>query len=104
MDESKAEELIQGFSTINRYMKDTWIKVFREAEVSQDGERVEAAIEERVQKEFLDKYIRQYDQNRLKNVKILLDGLRFINKKGQPLRMMPMLKPDPALLEQPLYH
>ena len=104
MDESKAEELIQNFSTINHYMKDTWIKVFREAEVSRDGERVEAEVEERVQKEFLDKYIRQYDQNRLKNVKILLEGLRFINKKGQPLHMMPKLELDPALLENPIYH
>ena len=35
---------------------------------------------------------------------VLLDDLRFINKNGQPLRMMPRLELDPALLEQPLYH
>ena len=34
----------------------------------------------------------------------LLHGLRFVNKQGQPLKMMKPLKLDPALLEQPLYH
>ncbi len=34
----------------------------------------------------------------------LLRGLRFVNKNGQPLKMMKPLKLDPALLEQPLYH
>ena len=104
VDEGKAEELIQGFSTINHYMKKTWIKVFRDAEVSRNGERVNAELEEKVQEEFLDNYIRQYDKNRLENAKVLLEGLQFVNSNGQPLRMMPMLKPDPALLEQPLYH
>jgi len=103
MDEEKAAQLIQGFSTINRYMRDTWLKVFREAEVSRGSERVEAETEERIQDEFLDKYIRQYDQNRLRNVKILLEGLRFVNKNGQPLYMMPKLELDPALLENPIY-
>lgn len=35
---------------------------------------------------------------------ILLQGLRFVNKQGQPLHMMKKLELDPALLEQPLYH
>jgi len=43
-------------------------------------------------------------KEREKNVKTLLRGLQFINRNGQPLHMMPLLKLDPALLEQPLYH
>lgn len=43
-------------------------------------------------------------RNRLFVTKILLNGLRFVNKEGQPLHMMKPLKLDPALLEQPLYH
>ena len=104
MDEEKAAELIRGFTTINHYMKDTWMKVFREAEVSKDGERVDAEQEERVQDKLLSDYIKKYDKNRLRNVRILLEGLEFVNRNGQPLRMMPMLKPDPALLENPIYH
>ena len=104
VDEEKAAELIRGFTTINHYMKDTWMKVFREAEVSKDGERVDAEQEERVQDKLLSDYIKKYDKNRLRNVRILLEGLEFVNRNGQPLRMMPMLKPDPALLENPIYH
>ena len=49
-------------------------------------------------------HIQRLGKNRLKIAKSLLRGLRFVNRRGQPLRMMPMLEPDPALLEQPLYH
>ena len=104
MDEAKAEELIRNFSTINGYMSKTWIKVFREAEVSQDGERVAAEVEEKVQENLLKDYIKKYDKNRLQNVRILLEGLEFVNRNGQPLHMMPRLELDPALLENPIYH
>ena len=104
VDEAKAEELIRNFSTINGYMSKTWIKVFREAEVSQDGERVAAEVEEKVQENLLKDYIKKYDKNRLQNVRILLEGLEFVNRNGQPLHMMPRLELDPALLENPIYH
>ena len=104
VDMEKVVELVQGFTTINHYMEETWIKVFREAEVSQDGERVNDELEERVQKELLENYINQYNRNRVRNAEILLEGLHFVNKNGQPLYMMPMLPLDPALLEKPLYH
>ncbi len=45
-----------------------------------------------------------FEENRIANAKILLEGLRFVNKNGQPLRFMKRLELDPALLEQPLYH
>ena len=40
----------------------------------------------------------------MKIMETLLNGLRFVNKVGQPLQLMKALKLDPALLEQPLYH
>ena len=43
-------------------------------------------------------------ENRRENANMLLRGLRFVNKNGQPLRMMPMLQPTPELLENPIYH
>ena len=103
MSLEKAEKLIAGFTTINYYMKETWIKLFRDAEAYQNGERVNTELEEALQKSLRDNYLREFDVNRVENVKILLEGLRFVNKNGQPLRMMPKLKLDPALLEQPLY-
>ena len=45
-----------------------------------------------------------YQKNRLQVAEILLKGLHFVNKQGQPLQFMKKLELDPALLEQPLYH
>lgn len=104
VDEAKVEELISGFTTMDHYMRETHYKLFKDAEVSQDGVRVDAELEERVRKQLLEDRIKGYGENRLNSAKILLEGLRFVNKNGQPLRMMPKLELDPALLEQPLYH
>ena len=104
MDEPKVAELIAGFSTIDHYMKETAYKLFKDIKVSQDGERVDPEMEERVREQLVEERIKGYSANRLESAKILLEGLRFVNKNGQPLRMMPRLELDPALLEQPLYH
>ena len=104
VDEAKAETLISGFTTMNHYMEETWIKLYMDAEVSQDGKRVDEEIERLVQRKLTQDHLKQFDTNRVESVKILLEGLRFINRNGQPLHMMPMLKLDPALLEQSVYH
>ena len=51
----------------------------------------------------MEKYMNKVYENRYNIAKILMRGLNFVNKKGQPLHMMPLLKLDPELLEQPLY-
>ncbi len=105
VDEARAKEWVKGFTTVDHYMRETWTKYFHKAIVSYlDGERVDEKLEEKVQLGLLEDSMKQYAQNRLDNVEILLEGLRFVNKRGQPLRMMPQLELDPALLEQPLYH
>ena len=104
VDEAKCRELIEGFTTIDHYMKETWVKVFREGEVTCEGERVDGELEQLVQEKFLDEYMQSYTRSRIANTKILLEGLRFVNRNGQPLRMMPRLKLDESLLERPLYH
>ncbi len=104
MDEERVKKLIEGFVTINHYMEETQIKIFREAEVSQDGVPVDEELAENVYRELMKNYMKQFDENRLNSARILLEGLRFVNKRGQPLRMMPKLKLDEALLERPLYH
>ena len=105
MDEQKVEELINNFTTINHYIRETWRKIFGQAKVSRnDGKEVSAETERAVQEQILENYIQAFNRNRLANAKILLEGLRFVNQNGQPLRMMRKLELDPALLEQPLYH
>ena len=105
VDEQKVEELINNFTTINHYIRETWRKIFGQAKVSRnDGKEVSAETERAVQEQILENYIQAFNRNRLANAKILLEGLRFVNQNGQPLRMMRKLELDPALLEQPLYH
>lgn len=104
VDEAKAEELISGFTTIDHYMRETQIRIYKDAEVTQDGVRVSQELEELARQKLLDERMAGYRRNRINSAKILLEGLRFVNKKGQPLRMMPKLELDEALLERPLYH
>lgn len=104
VDEEKANKLIADFTTVNHYIRETWRHVFKEAEVSKDGERVSHDLESAVQEQLLENYIKSFEKNRIENTKVLLEGLHFVNKNGQPLHMMPMLELNPALLEQPLYH
>ena len=102
--ESDVDRLVEGFTTLNSFIYKTWKRVFDKAEATQNGKRVDAALEKQLQKQLLDKRMKEFEENRKRNAKILLEGLRFVNKNGQPLRMMPKLELDPALLEQPLYH
>lgn len=104
VDEKKALELIKGFTTVNHYIRETWWRLFTTAEVSRDGERVDPELERAIQEHLFNSYMEGFEENRIKNTKILLKGLRLINKAGQPLRFMRKLELDPALLDQPLYH
>jgi len=104
VDEPKMEKWVKGFTMVNHYIRETWKAIFQAAEVSQNGERVDSEIEEKVQAQLLENYMQGFERNRIENAKILMEGLQFVNKNGQPLRLMPKLELDPALLEQPLYH
>ena len=104
VDEEKLKELIAGFTTVNHYIRETWMKVFKKAEVSLNGERIDAEMEKDVQLKLLDKQMLEFEETRFANAKILMRSLRFINKRRQPLHFMRKLELDPALLEQPLYH
>lgn len=104
VDEEKIRELIAGFTTVNHFIRETWMKVFEKAKVSVNGERVNEETEHSIQLQMLDEQMEKFDINRLSNAKILMRGLRFVNKRSQPLRMMKKLELDPSLLEQPLYH
>jgi len=104
VDEKRVEELISEFTTLDRYMRETWILVIQKSKVALNGESVDSELEKKVHDMMLEDQMRQYHQNRLENAKIMMKGLHFVNKNGQPLRMMPKLELDPALLEQPVYH
>ena len=103
VDEARIEKWVEGFTKINEYIALSWKNnVLSDATVSPDGNKRKLSEEE--QEEVLAKIKEKHDKIRLKLAKRLMGSLYFVNKNGQPLRMMPLLKPDPALLKEPLYH
>ena len=105
MDEERAVALTRGFTTIDHYIRESWRKnIYNEDTVSVTGEGVSVEVVEHVRDQLADKKLAAYAENRVKVVKLLMRGLNFVNRHGQPLRPMPLLKLDPALLENPIYH
>lgn len=98
------DALSEDFSTIDHYMRETWIRLYQTAEVSLNGEKVDEEIQKQVQENLLEGQMNAFRENRKNNSRILMRGLRFLNRNGQPLHMMPMLELDPELLENPIYH
>lgn len=105
MDLERARDLIWHMDVLNSYYKKaTQIMADIIGLRTEDGQRVEGALLEIATQHMIKETIENLNNNRLHIAEYLLRGLRFVNKNGQPLRMMPRLQLDPALLEQPLYH
>lgn len=105
VDEARARELIAGFTTLNGYIRETWKKVAESAAVlKKNGETVPPEKMEQARRELTDGHIRKLEKERMKIAGVLLREPKLVNSEGQPLRFMPMLELDPALLEAPLYH
>jgi len=104
MDEARAEELVKGFTTLNALMRETWKNVFNNKDIKIEGPGLTTELDVETRRLALEQYMEAMDKNRMEVARLLLKGQYFINRKGQPLHMMPLLKLDPALLEQPLYH
>ncbi|MCI8526090.1 MAG: hypothetical protein HFF17_09260 [Oscillospiraceae bacterium] len=103
VDEAQIERWVKGFTKINQFIALSWKNnVLSELTVTENGG--EKGIDEDTQEVAISKIKEKYDTIRLKLAKRLMGSLYFINQNGQPLRMMPKLELDPALLEQPLYH
>ena len=104
MDEERARALIEDFTTLDGYMRWSWEKAFESVRVGENGERCISEEEEKRLEDILENLMRETRESRIKCARILMRDLRFVNKRGQPLRFMRMLELDPALLERPLYH
>ena len=105
VDEAQVDRWIGGFTTIEHYIRSAWREnVLSQGIVTKDGQEVSETEAEYARNEAMDRNMQSIRENWHSVAKTLLHGLRFVNKNGQPLRMMTKLKLDPALLEQPLYH
>ena len=98
------DELTENFSTIDYYMRETWRNIYQQVQLSLNDEQVDEETTKELREKMLENQIKSFHENREKNSRILIQGLYFVNRKNQPLHMMPKLELDPALLEQPLYH
>ncbi len=103
MDEACVEDLSGCFDTMDYYIEESWKRIKATCEVP-EGFNIPQLSDSEVQEIISEKMMEIHRENRLKTGKTLLRGLHFINNHAQELHMMPMLKLDPALLEQPLYH
>lgn len=103
MDKEQIEELIAGCTTINKFIHDTYRPVLLEQHKNESKDVPEKTLEDLTDIE-LEAAEENMDKERMRTFEILLNGLNFVNRAGQPLHMMPKLELDPALLEQPLYH
>ena len=104
MDEERLKELIDGFDTINRHTRDTWMRnVLSKADAKMEERGVSEEQRNAAIENIFQQHLEALKKNRLRNALFLLKSPYFVNKNGQPLHMMPKLELDPALLEQPLY-
>jgi hypothetical protein len=109
MDMDRVRDLAGRFNIQDGYTLGAWERVFHkivedlDLNVPENQKYAEMGKDEIVQQLLEDrsKRIRDY---RAYVGEIFLRGLHFVNHNGQPMRMMPKLELDPALLEQPLYH
>lgn len=105
VDLEKVKELVAHMDVSNRQFEETFQTHMESVGlVSLNGERLEGVVAEEGMRQALEAYLEAISEKRITIAETLLRGLRFVNKNGQPLRMMPRLELDPALLEQPLYH
>jgi len=105
VDEEKLEALISNFMVIDHYIRLTWRVFFEYMDLKrEDGQPISPEESAEAKEEVLETYVKSFREKRLNHARTLMSSTRFVNKNGQPLQMMPMLKLDPALLEQPLYH
>ena len=97
VDDAWIDEKLGAFTCLDGYIERSYQEALGDIslKITCGNEAVDVKIETP---------LADYRKNRRRIVDFLRQGLSFTNRQGQPLKMMPLLKLDPALLEQPLYH
>jgi hypothetical protein len=102
MDMDKVKDLCDNMTIQERLEQQTIEEMFVKDDFPDTPEFQET--KEQVMSTFVEMQMDSMKRNLLQASEIMLNCKRFVNKKGQPLQMIPKLEPDPALLAQPLYH
>lgn len=111
VDEERLKEWLKGFTQLDDFIETSWRKNVLSGmnlKLRVNGEPIDVGIEQGMSEEtkriIMDGMRKKTHEVRLRVGRLMIDGLYFVNKNGQPLRMMPRLELDPALLQEPLYH
>ncbi|WP_195447741.1 hypothetical protein, partial [Flavonifractor plautii] len=91
VDEAWIERKIQSFTCLDGFITQSHQKAAQEMAVTftNGSDPIDVKVNDPIP---------GYQSNRRRIADFLLRGLRFVNKQGQPLKMMKPLKLDPALL------
>ena len=100
----QVREWLGNFSILDRYMRESREQGYEDLDVQTDNPEVSKdEVSRQLQQQLVESDMKRFRRGREMNSEYLMRGLRFINRSGQPLHMTPMLEPDPALLENPIY-
>ena len=107
----QVKQWLKDFSSLDHYIRESWGTLYEDTgewigstRLAEAGPQAVEEAKRQLREQLLERQIEQLHQEREHNSELLMRGLRFFSHSGQPLHMMPLLKLDPALLEQPLYH
>lgn len=102
VDKNWVQEQSEHATKVNEMMAQSHEEsIFRQLVDKKGKEEEDAKQEADLER---DRYMKESLANRLFIGEKLLLNLPFANKQGELRRMIPLLKPNPELLDQPLYH
>jgi hypothetical protein len=117
VDGARVQELLNGFTAQRRIMSENALRTFSHAAKKEKKERLlkKGEITEEQEVELTEDEVRliaheveqQLQHHMNVNTQVagfLLQGLHFVNQNLQPLEFTPWLRPDPELMDKPLYH
>ena len=109
--EETIREWVSDFERIDHYIRETWLKLYQSQnytittdDPNVSAEEIRKAVKDQIPEAMMKRQLEGFRNNRIKNAGIMQQDLRFVNMRGKPLQMTPMLALDPALLENEVYH
>ncbi len=100
------EELVSQCHTLERLVRADWESAGQAVTLQRDGRTLfvgpSSPASEREQ--VLEERLEAYREEQLLAGRVLSLPLRFVNRKGAPLKMQPLLQLDPGLMETERYH
>ena len=104
-------EWVSSFERIDHYIRETWVKLYQSQKytITSDNPKVDNAalrktVENKLPEILMQRQLSAFHDNRIKNAEIMESDLHFVNMRGKPLIMSPMVQLDPELLENEIYH